>query len=370
VPAAARPSRAGRRPRPVGAPGAARRNRRPAEYGRDRVLAVRLNLVAGTRESDQEAEPAPDPGPGLGRDPEAHRDDPEDVDPYIVDPYNVDPYNDPDDDDPDDDDPDDAGRELEDGGEERFGRDPSRVDLGSSGEYGVDAPGVVRNLAFVALGAFAVMFLGALASVPVVMVIGLVVGIVVAIVALMMLSSSRVGKLGERVRIIDAVGLSADDYVLDLGCGRGLLLTEAARRVPDGLAIGVDLWSEVDQSRNVPAAPLANAAIERVDDRVDVVTGDGRNLPFVDGAFDAVVSSMVVHNIPDSVGRARVIREASRVLRPGGRLVVVDMRRSAEYVAVLRAQHWSDVRRSRARWRLFPPVRYVSGTKPDPEATR
>ncbi|MCJ7439059.1 MAG: class I SAM-dependent methyltransferase, partial [Acidimicrobiia bacterium] len=215
-------------------------------------------------------------------------------------------------------------------------------------------------------GAFAVMFVAALVNVPFLMGIALAVGIVFTIVALAMVSSSRVGKLRERVRIVDAAGLSADDYVLDLGCGRGLLLVEAARRVPDGLAVGVDVWNSVDQSRNEPSAPLENAMIERVDDRVDVVTGDGRRLPYVDGAFDAVVSSMVVHNISDSVGRAGIIREAARVLRPGGRLVVVDMQRTAEYVAVLRALRWPDVSRSRRVWRMLPPVRYVSGTKPDP----
>ena len=252
---------------------------------------------------------------------------------------------------------------------EPLGRDPSRVDLGSSGEYGIDAPGVVQNLAYLALGAFAVMLVAALINVPILMGIALAVGIVFTIIALAMVSSSRVGKLRERKRIVDAAGLSTDDYVLDLGCGRGLLLVEAARRVPDGLAVGVDVWSTVDQSRNLARAPLDNALIERVEDRVDVVTGDGRLLPYVDGAFDAVVSSMVVHNIPDSVGRARVIREAARVLRPGGRLIVVDMQRTHEYVAVLRALRWSEVSRSRRVWRMFPPVRYVSGTKPNPGTT-
>jgi len=233
----------------------------------------------------------------------------------------------------------------------------------------MDAPGVVRSLSYVALGAFAVMGVAALANMPPLMGIALLVGVAFTIVALAMVSSSRTGKLRERVRIVDAADLSADDYVLDVGCGRGLLLVEAARRVPDGLAVGIDIWSQVDQSRNVASAPLDNSVIERVEDRVDVVTGDGRRLPYVDGAFDAVVSSMVLHNIPDSVGRARIIREAARVLRPGGQLVVVDMLRTAEYVAVLRALRWSEVSRSRRVWRMFPPVRYVTGTKPHPETT-
>ncbi len=169
--------------------------------------------------------------------------------------------------------------------------------------------------------------------------------------------------------MIGLADLAPDDYVLDLGCGRGLLLVEAAGRLPDGLAVGVDIWSANDQSPNEPSAPLANAVAERVEDRVEVVTGDGRRLPYVDGAFDAVVSSMVLHNLGGAHGPAAAVREVARVLRPGGRLVVVDLRGTRGYVRVLRELGWVQVARSRRVWRLFPPVRYVTATKPSPAAT-
>jgi cyclopropane fatty-acyl-phospholipid synthase-like methyltransferase len=74
-----------------------------------------------------------------------------------------------------------------------------------------------------------------------------------------MVWSSKVGKLRERERLLDAVPWRGDETVLDVGCGRGLLLTAAARRIPDGKVIGVDIWQEVDQSGNRPEATWANA---------------------------------------------------------------------------------------------------------------
>ncbi|MGZ8735455.1 MAG: SAM-dependent methyltransferase, partial [Acidimicrobiia bacterium] len=148
------------------------------------------------------------------------------------------------------------------------------------GRYGVDAPGVVR-----------MFFIGGGAAV-VVAVVGLIAGspstitsaaIGIALVALVegswMLFTSKVSKLRERVHIIDRAELRESDVVLDVGCGRGLLLTEAARRVPHGLAVGIDLWDEEDQSGNRPEETAKNAAREGVEDRVEIKTGDARDLP-------------------------------------------------------------------------------------------
>ncbi|WP_433226868.1 class I SAM-dependent methyltransferase [Microtetraspora malaysiensis] len=64
----------------------------------------------------------------------------------------------------------------------------------------------------------------------------------------------------------------------------------------------------------------APARAEKIADRVEPVTDDMRRLPFEDGTFDLVVSSPAVHNIPNAKGRTAAIREAFRVVRPGGRL--------------------------------------------------
>src|SRR5437660_1447109 len=80
------------------------------------------------------------------------------------------------------------------------------------------------------------------------------------------------------------------EAVLDVGCGRGLLLNAAARRLTTGKAVGVDLWQNADLSNNRPEATLENARLEGVADRVQVKDGDARQLPFADAVFDVVVS--------------------------------------------------------------------------------
>jgi ubiquinone/menaquinone biosynthesis C-methylase UbiE len=131
------------------------------------------------------------------------------------------------------------------------------------------------------------------------------------------------GKLRIWERILDHAGLRGNEQLLDLGCGRGAVLIEAARRLPDGRAVGADLWTG-DQSSNTPEATLANAAAAGVADRVEVHTADMTALPFADDSFDVVTSALAIHNIPSPEARYRAVDEAMRVLRPGGQLLVAD----------------------------------------------
>lgn len=131
------------------------------------------------------------------------------------------------------------------------------------------------------------------------------------------------GKLRIWERELDRAGLAGNEQLLDLGCGRGAVLIEAARRLPEGRAVGADLWSR-DQSGNSPEATLANAAAAGVADRVKVHTADMTALPFADDSFDVVTSAMAIHNIHSPEGRYRALDEAMRVLRPGGQLLVAD----------------------------------------------
>jgi len=224
-------------------------------------------------------------------------------------------------------------------------------------EYGIDAPGVV--LTFAVLGA-AGLWLGATArplrglAIP---------GAVFAAEAVLMIWSSRFGKRRVVRRMLDALGLGADARVLDVGCGRGQVLIEVAKRLPEGRAVGVDLWRRSDQSGNHRRVTLENAVREGVAERVRVHDGDARRLPFDDGCFDVVVSSLVVHNIPDRAGRADAIREMARMLRPGGRLAVLDFRHTAAYADTLRAAGLAQVRRSGLWFGVFPPVRIVTACK-------
>lgn len=111
-----------------------------------------------------------------------------------------------------------------------------------------------------------------------------------------------------------------------MGCGRGAGLLLAARRVPAGRVVGVDLWRSVDQSGNSEDATAGNARAEGVADHVELHTGNTRARPFPDGEFDLVVSGLAFHDIPTADGRATAVAEAARVTRPGGRIALVDFR--------------------------------------------
>ncbi len=143
-----------------------------------------------------------------------------------------------------------------------------------------------------------------------------------------------------------------------------MLLVAAARRLTTGKAIGIDLWQSADQSGNHPEITLANAEAEGVADRVEVKTGDMRELPFEDQTIDVVVSSLAIHNIPEKEGRARAVGEIARVLKPGGQVALLDFQCTGEYAQTLSALGWSDVKLSGLRFQMFPPVRVVTGRKP------
>ena len=164
--------------------------------------------------------------------------------------------------------------------------------------------------------------------------------------------------------MIDSLRLHGTETVADIGCGRGLLLTAAARRLTTGKAIGIDLWQAADQSGNQAAATLANAETEGVADRVEVRTGDMRDLPFGDQTVDVVVSSLAIHNIPEKAGRVKAVQEIARVLKPNGKLALLDFQRTDEYIQTLAELGWQDVRRSGLNFGMFPPVRIVTGMKP------
>jgi len=167
------------------------------------------------------------------------------------------------------------------------------------------------------------------------------------------LYTTRRGKFVEWQRILDGLRLRGDERVLDMGCGRGAVLMAVASRLTTGRASGVDIWSTRDQSGNARDVAVRNASLEGVSDRVDIQTGDMRALPFAEATFDLVVSSLAIHNIRSAAERRRAVAEAFRVVKPGGRLVLADIRATARYAETLRALGATDVQRRRLGWRFW-----------------
>src|SRR5579875_1958747 len=135
--------------------------------------------------------------------------------------------------------------------------------------YGIDAPNVLRNLflfgtlaILVALFAPAQLRLG-----PVVVKLGTSfwwIGGFLLAEALLYLFYVLKGKQYHRDKMLGMHTWRGDEQVLDVGCGRGLLLAGAARRVPRGHATGIDIWSREDMAGNSEQATARNLELEGV----------------------------------------------------------------------------------------------------------
>lgn len=236
-------------------------------------------------------------------------------------------------------------------------------DMQGKPQFGIDAPTLVLGFAVGGPLLIALSFIGFLAPAqPLVWTMRYTGAILIAEAVLMTLSSLY-GKRMLLRRMIASLALRGDEQVLDVGCGRGMLLLETARHLPHGLATGLDLWSTRDQSGNAADATARNAELAGLRERVQVDTGDMRRMPYPDASFDVVVSSLAIHNLPTQTDREQAVREIARVLKPGGRVALLDFRHTADYVHTLRANNLPDARRGAPNFLMFPWVWIVRGHK-------
>jgi arsenite methyltransferase len=119
----------------------------------------------------------------------------------------------------------------------------------------------------------------------------------------------------QRREILRLLAPAAGERVLDIGSGPGLLAGELAAAVgPTGRVCGIDVSADMlarAQARDLPAGCAP----------VDYLTAGAQRLPYPDDTFDLAVSTQVMEYVPDV---AAALAEAYRVLRPGGRLLVLD----------------------------------------------
>jgi ubiquinone/menaquinone biosynthesis C-methylase UbiE len=123
--------------------------------------------------------------------------------------------------------------------------------------------------------------------------------------------------------VADLVHLPEGGKGLDVGCGSGALTIAVAKRNPQALMTGIDRWGAEYASFSKRLCE-DNALAEGVADRTSFAQGDALKLDFPDGAFDAVTSNYVYHNIP-SRDRQAILLETLRVLRKGGTFAIHDI---------------------------------------------
>ena len=118
-----------------------------------------------------------------------------------------------------------------------------------------------------------------------------------------------------RERTLDLAGLTEGESVLDIGCGTGTLAIAAKRRVGQAAVVGVDASPEMIARARKKARRAAAA--------ISFETAAVEKLPFADRSFDVVLSTVMLHHLPEDA-RRKCIAEVSRVLKPGGRFLALD----------------------------------------------
>ena len=237
--------------------------------------------------------------------------------------------------------------------------------------YGVDAPIVVSSLALMG---------------PVIMGLGIIVwrllhshapflghglliytllgGLGCILATALLLWSSGVGKQRVIRHLFDSLDWRGDERVLDLGCGRGALLVQAAHRLPRGNAIGLDLWRKTDQSGNSRTRTLETLQRRAVTGRTQLVTAPMTALPFADAQFDRIFACLSFYNLTSMDERQTALKEMLRVLKPEGAFYLVECSDTQELRDYLEHAGAAHVHTSKRDFRMYPPVKTITGIKP------
>jgi ubiquinone/menaquinone biosynthesis C-methylase UbiE len=142
------------------------------------------------------------------------------------------------------------------------------------------------------------------------------------IVGLITLGRSRIMHAGT----IQLANLQPGEAILDVGCGTGKLIIAAEKVIgPGGTAVGLDVEAGM--------IAQAQANVDKANSHTTIITASITQIPYPDNSFDVVTSSLVYHHLSQAQIEAG-LQEVKRVLKPNGRLLIVDMNPSRRGLAV------------------------------------
>jgi ubiquinone/menaquinone biosynthesis C-methylase UbiE len=186
--------------------------------------------------------------------------------------------------------------------------------------------------------------------------------------------------------LLKLAGLEAASRILDVGCGTGRLLAHAARREPTAVLAGVDIDRD--------SITIARERARNSRARIEFHLTSAERMPFVDDSFDAVIVAFVLNGLR-KVAETRALREIFRVLKPTGRIIVLDWvhpgcapmrvasdlftlipvlgRARSPFDGALAEAGYARAQTRREYWTAWGAMQIVASTKPsretDPHAT-
>jgi SAM-dependent methyltransferase len=158
---------------------------------------------------------------------------------------------------------------------------------------------------------------------------GVLAGLFLLVSGYFLLSCYRFSPAGGDVQakivglILERLKWDGNGRALDIGCGNGALSLRLAQAYLTAQVTGIDFWGKNwDYSKQVCQR---NAQIAGVAERTVFQKASASALPFEDGSFDLAVSNLTFHEVNDTKDKRQVLREALRVVRPGGKFAFQDL---------------------------------------------
>lgn len=134
-----------------------------------------------------------------------------------------------------------------------------------------------------------------------------------------------IGVDGSRFTLIaKLLELKGNEYVLDVGSGTGRTAVQIAKRLTTGKLVGIDIWDTMELGGNSRERAYTNAEIEGVKAKVEFEFGNVLEIPLDNNVFDVVTCSSVLNNLPGEKNRIKALKEIFRVLKPGGKCMLLE----------------------------------------------